>query len=56
MFSLASFAATLALTAGLGYLVGGWVLAVVLPSATIVVMAGSAAIGIGRERRVARER
>jgi hypothetical protein len=44
--------ATLALIASFGYLIGGWVPAVVLPSATIVLMAGSAAIGIRRGRRI----
>lgn len=52
VLSLTSMAATLALTAVIGYLIGGWVAAVVLPSATIVLMAVSAAIGIRRRRRI----
>jgi hypothetical protein len=52
VLSLASMAPPLALSAGIGYLIGGWVPALVVPSATIVLMAGSAAIGIRRRRRI----
>jgi hypothetical protein len=50
--SFASLAASLALSAGLGYLIGGWLPAVLLPSATLILMAGSVAVGLRRRRRI----
>ena len=50
---LASIATLLAVCAGVGYLVGGWVAAVALPTATIVLTAAAAAVGLRRRRRMA---
>jgi hypothetical protein len=52
LFLFASIAASLALSAGFGYLIGGWVLAVLIPSATIVVIAASGVYGIRCGRRL----
>jgi hypothetical protein len=52
LLALAALAATLTLTTGMGYLVGGSVGAVVLPSATIALLMVSFAIGILRRQRI----
>jgi hypothetical protein len=52
VLQLASVAVLLGLCAGMGYLIGGWVPAVLLPAVTIVLTAGSAAVGIRRRRRI----
>jgi hypothetical protein len=52
VLQLASVAVLLGLCAGMGYLIGGWVPAVLLPAATIILTAGSAAVGIRRRRRI----
>lgn len=53
---VASSSVTLAFAVGVGYLIGGWVGAVVLPAFVIVVTAGSVAIGMRRRRRMRVER
>jgi hypothetical protein len=47
--SVAPIAASLGFSAGLGYLIGGWTLAVVLPSVTTALM--GVAVGLGLRRR-----
>ena len=53
VIELVETAVLLAVCAAIGYLIGGWVPAVVLPAAVIVVTAGSTAVGIRRRRRIA---
>jgi hypothetical protein len=52
LFMFASIAVSLALIAGFGYLIGGWVPAVLIPSATIVLIAASFVFGLRRGRRL----
>jgi drug/metabolite transporter (DMT)-like permease len=51
-----SLVAVFAATAGLGYLIGGTVAAIVLPSASLVLMLISVGIGLRRRRELARVR
>jgi hypothetical protein len=48
--SAASIAASFGVTAGLGYLIGGWTLAVVLPAALVILMGIGIAVGLKRRR------
>jgi hypothetical protein len=50
VFSVAGMAAALALSAAIGYLLGGWIVAVLLPAASIIFMAAAAAVALGRRR------
>ena len=52
MLSVSSVAAALVLTGVIGYLIGGWALAMILPSVTTLLVAASAAFGLWRARRV----
>jgi hypothetical protein len=49
--SLASLGLSIALTGGIGYLLGGWLVSVVLTAVTFVLVASSVAVGLRRRRR-----
>jgi hypothetical protein len=54
--SVLSFAVSLAAVAGVGYLLGGWVVAITLPAVTIASGGVSVAVGYRRRRRVNADR
>ncbi len=45
---IVSLFGVLGVSAGIGYLVGGWIVGLLLPSLTVVLIAASAAVGIRR--------